>query len=217
MTDIGVIFDVDGTLVDSYASHYESWKISANKDGEDFTWEQFQNVFGLTSREIIELLWNRRVPRHEIQIIDDAKEQAYRDLVSEKFPAMEGATDLLKMLHANGIKIALGSSAPLENVKLSAKLLEVDDILDGLVSGSDVKFTKPDPEIFLTAARQMRIPAKQCVVVEDSTIGMVAAHAASMKCISIVSTGHKIEEYGHADRIIHSLREITLEMIRQLV
>ncbi|MDR1960004.1 MAG: HAD family phosphatase [Planctomycetaceae bacterium] len=217
MQTSGVIFDVDGTLVDSYGPHYESWKMAAVQEGVTFTPEQFRKAFGLTSRDIIKRLWAHDVTESQILAIDDIKERAYRGIAAVNFPAMDGAEELLKMLHSHGFKLGIGSSGPKENVDLAVRKLAAENLLDAVISGSDVSRAKPDPEIFLTAAANMRILPQRCVVVEDSTIGIRAAHAAGMKCIGIMSTGHLIEELKNADQVIDSLREITPEMLRHLI
>jgi len=217
MNNIGVIFDVDGTIVDSYDPHHESWKYVAAQDGVTFSPEEFHRTFGCVSREIIAMLWPRPVTEQEIKQIDDAKEQAYRDIVSVEFPAMDGVSELMQTLKSQGFSLAVGSSGPRENVELAVKCLEIGGLLDAVVSGSDVKRGKPNPEIFLTAANMMGLPPSRCVVVEDATVGILAAHAAGMKCITLMSTGHKIEEFADADHVIYSLREITPELLYRFV
>ena len=114
-----VIFDMDGVLVDSYAAHQESWRRLAAERGYRMTPGEFAATFGRTSREIIEQLWGHgRLSAAEIAQLDDLKEEYYRDLVRTKFPAMEGAVELIDALSAAGIRLAVGSSGPPENVEL---------------------------------------------------------------------------------------------------
>ena len=214
---IGVIFDMDGTLVDSYQANFESWQQIAEKDGVVITEELFRKTFGQVNRDVIAASWPGTLDDDKVEEININKEIIFRDLLRKNFPPMSGALDLIKTLHTEGFKLAIGSSGPKENVALSSEQLGINPYLGGAVSGSDVKHGKPNPEVFLTAAAKIDVPPEQCVVVEDVRFGIEAAHAAGMKCIAILSTGHTVEEIQSADKIIHALSEITPSLIRELV
>lgn len=213
---IGVLFDVDGVLVDSYRPHLESWKDAAQADGQLFTNEQFQPAFGRTSREIVEMLWDAPRTPEQIKQIDEAKEEAYRNIVRRDFPAMDGAAKLVERLSKNGFLVGIGSSGPRPNVELAIEKLNIAPFLKTVFTGCDIKKGKPDPEVYLKGADAMQIPAENCVVVEDSRPGIAAAKAAGMKCIALLSYGHYIEEYEQADCVVYSLNEITDQMICDL-
>src|SRR4051812_48987627 len=117
MTGTGaVIFDVDGVLVDSYEAHYQSWRDILAEHGRELTEQDFARTFGRTSREIIAQLWGDGPSAAESREIDDRKEARYRDIVGRRFPAMDGAVELIDALRAAGFALAAGSSAPPENV-----------------------------------------------------------------------------------------------------
>lgn len=213
---IGVIFDMDGTLVDSYQANFESWRLIAEKDGISITEEQSRATFGRVNRDVIASIWPADVSKEKIEEINIGKEIIFRELLRNDFSPMPGALNLIKTLHAEGFKIAIGSSGPKENVQLSSEMLGIIPYIDGTVSGSDVKHGKPAPEVFLKAAEKIDVPAKECVVVEDALFGIEAAHNAGMKCIAILSSGHEMAEIQGADKIIHTLSEITPDMIREL-
>src|SRR5579859_432229 len=116
---IGVIFDMDGVLVDSYRAHWQSWHFMADELGKELTEAQFVSTFGRTSREIIAEHWGASaLSLEEIAEFDRRKEALYRQIVAGDFPAMEGAGDLIRALHAAGYRLAVGSSGPPENVAL---------------------------------------------------------------------------------------------------
>lgn len=140
--------------------------------------------------------------------IDHAIESTYRDVIAKEFPAMPGAIELVRSLHDAGFKIAVGSSAPRENVDASIRGLGIEPLLSAVVCQNVVKEVKPNPAIFLQAAKQMGILPENCIVIEDSTFGIAAAKAAGMYCIGFQSKGHYLEKYGQADRVIHSLTEL---------
>lgn len=213
----GVIFDMDGVLVDSYQPHFETWKQSAETRGLTMTNEQFAVTFGKVSREIIHQLWgDRTFTAQEMEEWDREKERLYRELIRKHLPAMDGADDLLAALHGAGFKLAIGSSGPRANVELVAEKLPSGKFFNAKVTGEDVKQGKPHPDVFLTAARKLELAPKSCVVVEDSPVGIAAGKAAGMAVIAITGTAPQ-EKLAAADTIVESLREITPAMVNQLL
>jgi beta-phosphoglucomutase len=214
---LGVIFDMDGVLIDSYVAHFESWKFVAAEEGRSITEEQFAATFGRTSREIIASRWGEGLTDQRIREIDNRKEAAYRRIIQKDFPAMHGAHELLERLHGAGFLLAIGSSGPSDNIDVVLDRLQARSLLTAIVSGDDVTRGKPDPQVFLIAAERLHLPPARCVVVEDAPLGVAAAHAAGMAAIGFASTGRTREILVKAERVIDSLDEITPEVIRKLV
>jgi beta-phosphoglucomutase len=216
----GVIFDVDGVLVDSYDAHYRSWVAMAAEHDVEFTIDAFSRTFGRTSRDIIAELFPAQVTRNlddaRIAALDDCKEALFRKIISADFTAMDGAAELIAELHKAGLAIALGSSGPAENVNLVVDRLDCRSMLSAIITGSDVTRGKPDPEVFLLAAERLGLPPGRCVVIEDAPAGIDAAHAAGMCAVGLVSTGRKASELTAADRIVASLRELDAAGVRAL-
>lgn len=215
---LAVIFDVDGVLIDSYTPHFQSWQEIARDYGIDYTEAMFATGFGRTSREIVATQWNRpELSADEIRKIDDAKEAAYRRIVSGNFPAMPGATELVSALHAAGFRIAVGSSGPPENVDLAIEKLKLEPWLSARVTGRDVTRGKPDPQVFLIAADRLGVPRERCAVVEDAPAGVAAAKAAGMACVGFPSTGRTRTDVAAADLIIGRLSDLSPETFRGLI
>jgi len=214
---LGVIFDMDGVLVDSYQAHLRSWQIVAEEQGHTVTEEHFAATFGRTSREIIAAHWSPDLTEQENLAIDDRKEAAYRQIIEAEFPAMPGVRELLQRLHDAGFLLAIGSSGPPENIDLVLDRLDARSLFQGIVSGSDVTRGKPDPQVFLIAAERLGLPPSQCAVVEDAPLGVDAAHAAGMAAIGMVSTGRTREGLAKAELVVDSLAELTPETIRRLI
>lgn len=213
-----VIFDMDGVLIDSAMVHFESWRILGDELGVVFTEEQFVKGFGRTSREVLVDDWpEENLTESEIRERDEKKELYFRQLLESQFPSMEGASELFENLSQAGFHIGIGSSGPSENVLLTIEKMSLESYLSAYVTGSDVTLGKPDPEIFHTVAARMEVPVNRCVVIEDSVAGIRAAHAAGMKCIGLVSTGHTHEELKEADLLIDSLVDLSVEQIEQLL
>lgn len=213
-----VIFDVDGVLVDSYRAHYESWRRLGSEAGFQMTEEFFARTFGRTSRDVLRERF-REDPLSDAQVreFDDRKEALYREVIAADFPAMDGAVELIDALHSACILIGAGSSAPPENVELTLALLQRRHCFRALVSGRDVTRGKPDPQVFLIAAERLGMEPERCIVIEDAPAGIAAAQAAGMKCVGISSTGRTKRELSAANRVVASLRELTLDTLRQLL
>lgn len=213
----GVIFDMDGVLVDSYKPHFESWRRLAASHGVEMTQEQFAATFGRTSREIIELMWGDRVQGPaQIAAWDRQKEAEYREILKSDFPEMDGADDLLERLSEAGFRLAVGSSGPPENVAVVRDCLRSGHFFETTVNGHEVKHGKPAPDIFLMAAAKLGLQPRHCLVVEDAPAGVAAARAAGMAVIAILGTA-PAELLADADAVVKSLREITPERVNEYI
>lgn len=214
----GVIFDVDGVLVDSYQAHYQSWQLLASEIGRPYSKRDFEAGFGRTSRENILLQWTDHPwSAEELKQLDDRKEELYRKIVAEHFPAMPGAAELIRLLHASGYRIAIGSSGPPENVDLVIEQLGVGPLLTCRMTARDVGRGKPDPQVFQLAARGLDLPPGSCCVIEDAPVGIQAAHSALIPCIALVSTGRIRTELVDAELIVDSLVELNPSKISEVI
>jgi beta-phosphoglucomutase len=215
---LGVIFDVDGVLIDSYEAHFQSWLALARETAAHFTRDAFTRTFGRTSREIIRECWPPEVvARHGVETLDARKEAIYRELTRNNVPIMPGAADLIDALASAGFRLALGSSGPPENVEMVLRTLKRKHLLAAVVTGKDVTRGKPDPQVFLIAAERLEIMATQCAVIEDAPAGIEAARAAGMPSIGLVSTGRTRDELRAADLVVHSLHELSPTVIQTLI
>ena len=202
-----VLFDLDGVLVDSYAAHMRSWRRLAAEEGLPFSERDFARSFGRTSRESIATYWPGRASG--TARLDARKEALFRDDIRDRFPAMEGALELVEALRAAGFALAIASSAPPDNVELTLERLGFRDSFGAVVTGADVHRGKPDPQVFLLAAQRLGAPPACCLVVEDAPVGVAAAHAGGMKAVALLSTGRRREDFDDAkpELIVSSLRE----------
>jgi beta-phosphoglucomutase len=214
------IFDMDGVLVDSYHAHFESWQRVAVEQGVSYTEKDFAWSFGRTSREIIKGTWGRPdYSDEEIRTIDARKEALFRDIVGRQFPMMDGARELVDAVRAAGFRVAVGSSAPPENVALVLERFGGRHAFDAVVNGMDVQRGKPDPQVFLLAAERAGAVPRDCVVIEDARPGIEAATRAGMASVALVSTGRSEDDFrdAHPDLVIRSLRELTPAILADLI
>jgi beta-phosphoglucomutase len=215
-----VIFDMDGVLVDSYHAHFESWQRVAAEEGVPYTEKDFAWSFGRTSREIIKGTWRRPdYSDEEIRAIDARKEALFREIVGRNFPVMDGARELVDAVRAAGFRVAVGSSAPPENVALVLERLGGRQLFDAVVNGMDVQRGKPDPQVFLLAAERAGVQPRDCVVVEDARPGIEAARRAGMASVALVSTGRSEDDFrdAHPDLVVRSLHEIDPQLLTTLI
>ncbi len=209
MSDKGVIFDMDGVLVDSYEAHYESWKLLGQAHGLTMTRDEFSATFGQTSRDIIRNLWGDAATDEEIPEWDAEKEALYREIIRRDFPEMKGASTLLASLDDAGFALAVGSSGPPENVQAVIDCLPNADRFTARVTGMDVTRGKPDPQVFLLAAGKLGLAPEQCIVVEDAVPGVLAGKAAGMPVVAITGTASRDTLAQHADLVVDCLTELT--------
>jgi beta-phosphoglucomutase len=215
---LAVIFDMDGVLIDTYQAHFQSWRQMAAETELVMTEPQFAQSFGRTSREIIGSLWGQgRFQDADIARLDARKEELFRQIIAADFPRMPAARELLVALHRAGFLLAIGSSAPPENVELVLDRLDVDSLFEAVVTGRDIRRGKPDPQVFLTAAARLRMPPEWCAVVEDAPAGIAAALAAEMTAIGLASTGRTRAELATAHLVVDSLRELSPQVIDDLI
>jgi beta-phosphoglucomutase len=216
-----VIFDLDGTLVDSYDAHYEAWRAISATHGVAVTVDDYYSHFGRRNEDLLRECWMRagkgELTADEIHALDHEKEAAYRALVAHRFPIMDGARELVASLRADGFRTAVGSSGPPANVALAIQGLALENAFDAVVTGRDVKRSKPDPECFLLAAERLSVPPERCVVFEDAPAGITAAKAAGMRCIAITSKGHTVERQREADLVFPTVKTVTVAAVRALL
>lgn len=216
MQQLAVIFDMDGVLVDSYRAHYESWRGVYDELGVEYTETAFAADFGRTSRDILRRKIGDELSDERVRELDERKEALYRDIIRQQFPAMDGASELVDALAADGFRLAIGSSGPPENVALVQEKFAGGRRIEAVVTGADVTRGKPDPQVFLLAAERLSVAPALCTVVEDAVHGITAAQRAGMTAIALTGTLQR-EELSAADAVVDSLRQLSPERIRALV
>ena len=212
---IGVIFDMDGVLVDSAEPHLESWQLLAKENDRSVTREQFAATFGRQNNDIIPLLFGD-MDAQRCTALADRKEEIYRDLVRSAPPVVNGAVELIKALHERGVRLAVGSSGPRRNIELMLDAMGVRALIPVVITGDDVVRGKPDPEVFTLACHGLGVEAVRCVVVEDAPAGIEAALAAGTRTIAILMH-HPADSFENADWIVDRLSDLTPERIESLV
>ncbi len=215
---LGVIFDMDGVLVDSAPAHLESWRRLAARHGVEVSAERFRETFGRPSRDIIRLLWGADRAEEQVARLDAEKEQIYRDLIHAAVPLMPGCRATLRTLHEAGFRLAVATSGPPENVAVVLSEGLIADYFAARVNGLEVSRGKPAPDCFQLAAERLGLPTERCVVVEDAPVGIEAGVAAGMRVIGLVGThpAETLRDVG-ATAVVSELSQITPDLVRALI
>jgi beta-phosphoglucomutase len=183
-----VIFDLDGVIVSTDDYHYRAWKVMADEEGIYFDKTINERLRGVSRMESLEIILEKADKEYnneeKIQMAEK-KNYLYRELLNELTPndILPGVMKVLEDLKAKNIKIAIGSSS--KNTPMILGKVGLKDYFDAVADGNDIKNSKPDPEVFLLAARKVGIEAKECLVVEDANAGVEAALAGSMKVLAV--------------------------------
>ena len=208
-----VIFDMDGVIIDSEGVYLEYQLEFAKKKNPDVKLEDLYPMVGATKQECWEVV--ERVVSNGQTWGELRKEFRQRDIYSEidyrSIYRLE-VTDTLKQLKEAGFRLALASSTHLELVERVLKENGIRDYFESVVSGEQFKKSKPDPEIYLYTAGQLKLKPEECLAVEDSTIGITAAHRAGLKIAAVIDTRYGFDQ-SLADYKLNQVKEV-LEAVK---
>lgn len=215
MTDSrAVLWDMDGTLVDSAEYHWLAWRDTMAREGSPITHEQFLASFGQRNDSILRQWLGDKATPELIERVGDEKEELYRKHVRKGGIApLPGVFEWIHRLHREGWRQAIASAAPRANVEAILEAIGSADCFEKTVSAEDVHRGKPDPEVFLVAASKLSVAPKRCIVVEDAAHGIEAARAAGMKSIGVSRDGKALK----ADVVVASLDRLAPDAFELLL
>lgn len=201
-----VLWDMDGTLLDSTEYHWISWRDTLARENYQFSREQFDESFGKRNDAILRGLFGPQISKTETDRIAFAKEEAYRELVRARgIELLPGVESWLKSLKADGWRQAIASSAPMANIETILAVLSLEGVFDARVSAETVEHGKPDPQVFLKAAATVNVPPERSIVVEDAPAGVEAARRGGMRSIGVLTGAHTQLD---ADLVVPTLAEL---------
>jgi len=200
-----VLWDMDGTLIDSEEYHWIAWRHTMAGEGVTITREQFLASFGQRNDSIVPRWIGGEVTSERIEQIANSKEERYRGLIRKYGIApLPGVESWVHRLHQEGWVQAIASAAPRLNVDAILKALSTTRVFQAIVSAEDVRHGKPDPEVYLVAASRLEASPERCIVVEDAAAGIEGARRAGMKSIGVNRNGAPLA----ADLTVHSLEQL---------
>ncbi len=211
-----VLFDLDGVLVSTDDQHFAAWDEIAKQEGVPFDRKDNDRLRGVSRMESLEILLGEKRDRYspcEKQALAEEKNKRYRELIQKLTRAdiLPGGTDLLISLRKEGLKLAVGSSS--KNAPEILERIGLADAFDVIVSGLDICNSKPDPEVYLLAARKLGAAPETCLVVEDAQAGIDAAEAAGMRSLGIGAAAG----YGKSTICRPDLSGITAQTLLELL
>ena len=210
-----VIFDMDGVIVDTEPVHnyayYEHFKLL----GIEVSAEMFASFTGNSTKNVFQKIKDHFEVTEDIHTLVEKKRSLFNDAFDTKADLflLEGVEDLIKQLHQNGIQLILASSSSKVTINRVFNRFKLDTYFSHIVSGEDFPQSKPNPDIFLEAVRLSKSNKENCIVIEDSTNGIKAAHAAGVFCVGYKSVNSKKQDYSLANLVIDSFEELDYKNI----
>lgn len=190
------LFDLNGTMIDDMRFHWDVWfEVITKQLGAQLTKEEVRGHMYRTNYEVLTRIFGEgRFSEDEFNTISHAKEVRYQEIYRPHLDLLPGLFDFLKKSKESGIKMAIGSAAPLFNINFVMDNLDIRHYFQEIISGDDVAESKPHPEVYLKAARHLGVAPESCLVFEDAPKGVEAALNANMHAI-VVTTMHDEEEF----------------------
>lgn len=185
------IFDADGVIINTMESHYICNKIALEEVGVPMDKQQYFSQAGMTGREQIRYFCEKagkKVDEDEVTRIYQRKKELYKDYI-KKATQIESNIELMKLLMANGVPVAIATGCSRDSIIPVLDMFKIN--VKVVVTSEDVKRGKPNPDLFLTAAERLGVPAENCIVIEDSDVGIAAAKAAGMKALRFYDNQRK--------------------------
>ena len=211
-----VIWDMDGVIADTAPYHLKAWQEVLQKRGINFTEDDFRHSFGQRNDTIIRSALGKEVSQDEIDTIAKEKEAIFRQRIRQNLKPFPGAIKLIKSLAEGGFKLALASSASIQNIQLLITGLGISDYFQTIITGRDVTEGKPSPQSFLLAAQRLGVKPKNCIVIEDAVTGVSAAKKAGMRFLAITNT-HPRTNLTEADLIVDTLEAVSVNDLEELL
>jgi HAD superfamily hydrolase (TIGR01509 family) len=207
---------MDGVIVDTEPVHHYAYYQHFSQLNIEVTDEHYQSLTGNSTRNVFQKLKDHFSLEHEVEHLIQTKRNLFNDAfdTKEDLHLIEGVEDLIKDLHQHGLELIVASSASKVTIDRVFKRFNLFPYFSHIVSGEDFPKSKPHPAIFEHAASLSKHPKEQCIVIEDSTNGIIAAHAAGIYCIGYQSVNSKGQDYSLANKVISHFDEVDANLIK---
>jgi HAD superfamily hydrolase (TIGR01509 family) len=210
MKNWAAIFDWDGVIVDSSRAHEASWERLAAELHRVLPPEHFRNSFGMRNEQIIPELLHWTDDPGQIRNMSLRKEALFREIIREEGIApLPGVAAWLAALRAANVPCIIASSTHRENITCTLGVIGLENCFTGIVASEDVTRGKPEPDVFLLAAKKVNAPPQRCVVFEDAHVGIEAARRAKMRVVGVATT-HPADSLVGASRVVRRLDELSV-------
>lgn len=214
--EIAVIFDMDGVICHTNPYHSLAFREffstrNLNPTDQDFA----EHMFGKSNSYILSHFLQRPVSGEELLQMEEEKESLFRKIYAPHIEPIQGILEFISDLKSHGVKLGVATSAPYANLDLILSEVPIREKLSSVMASEDVKKHKPDPEVYLTSAKNLGVPPEQCLVFEDSFSGISAALNAGMRVVGVLSS-HTIEELPKCNLYIDNYTGLSYDKIKTL-
>ncbi len=213
-----VIFDMDGVIVDTEPVHHFAYQQHFKQLNIEVSAELYASFTGNSTKNIYERLKSAYALHEEVVDLVEVKRNLFNEAFDQKEDLflLDGVEALIQDLHQNGMQLVLASSSANVTIQRIFNRFDLDKYFTHKVSGEDFPKSKPHPAIFLKAAELAQTPVENCIVIEDSTNGIMAAKAAGIYCVGYDSFHSKLQDYSLADQVISHFNELSFDKIRMI-
>lgn len=216
-----IIFDMDGVMTNTEPVHYKCWKEVLREDGIDLKYEIYKGCIGSTNAFLLDIVKDNygTVYADPLEVQERMREKKNQFIRKYGLPVMSGIKASVEQLYQAGYQLAVASSSPLYAIESTLDIIGIRPYFVSLTSGNEVENSKPAPDTFVCAMEKLHLSPEECLVIEDSTNGGIAAQAAGMKCVwfhnqdsgdqSIPHAELEIAEWNreNTEKIIHLMKE----------
>jgi HAD superfamily hydrolase (TIGR01549 family) len=209
-----IIFDIDGTLVDSNDMHVRCWIEAFEHFGKHFEWDVIRHQIGKGGDLLVPDLLNAREMRTFGETLKKFRTELFKRNYMKEVKPFPRVRELFETLHGRGIKLALGSSSNQDEVQYYTELLGAGDLVEGSTSKRDADLSKPSPEIFQAALEKLGTEADNTLTVGDTPYDILASHRASLAIAAVLSGGFERELLTKAEFLFDDVGELVREIDR---
>lgn len=211
-----VLFDMDGVIVDTEPLHRKAYFKMFKDFGMDVSDEMYATFAGATTHRVCSTLLEKFKVNEPIESLFQVKRKHFKELFysDEEFDLISGVKDLIQHYFDNGITLVLASSASHTTIDMVFDKFELASYFIGKLSGEDFKASKPHPEIFLKAAEMAKENKANCMVIEDSTNGIKAAHSAGIFCAGFSGGNTLLQDFSLANLVVTDYKELEIDKLK---
>lgn len=205
-----ILFDMDGVLINTEPLHFKVWKKLGVKYGIDMDYDTYKACIGSTRNTLFQIIKDAYgVDLFDEPTVGETFAKIKADFIAEEgLPRIDGAEDTVRYLYDKGYKMAVASSSGQSYIENQMKEIGIYDCFQVLCSGEDVPNPKPAPDVFLKACKMLGAQPEECIVVEDSMNGSIAAKAAGMYCYGIANPDSGNQDLSNADVVIPTIKDL---------
>ncbi len=207
------IFDMDGVMVDNAAAHHKAWSFFCQQHHRPLKKGDWDRIVGHTNEKILHTLFGPTISLDQVKQYTQEKEALYRNIYRTTFKPIRGLNAFLRFLEKQNVRLAIASSAPMVNIRFVLRHPKIHARqIRTIVTAEDVRYAKPHPAMYQTAARRLGVRPQECVVFEDSLIGIESAQRAGMMVVAL-STTYPRHKLRHADMIVDNFTDKRLHRL----